>query len=155
MARKTLKDFCIDDMKTADLPEVSAIETASFTMPWSQSLFMSELHNPLSVSKVAKADGKIVGYICFSQVLDEGHVLTLAVHPEFRRCGIASVLLQHALDLLKTNGCRHVFIEVRGSNEKARRLYERFNFKVISIRKNYYIMPLEDAVIMVLDLAEC
>lgn len=155
MARKTLKDFCVDDMKTADLPEVSAIETASFTMPWSQSLFMSELHNPLSVSKVAKASGKIVGYICVRQVLDEGHVLTLAVHPEFRRGGIASTLISYILDVLKANACKRVFIEVRVSNEKARKLYEQFDFRAISIRKNYYIMPLEDAVIMVLDLGEC
>lgn len=154
MARKTLKDLHITDMKTTDLSDVVAIEMASFTMPWSEALFLNEIQNSLSVSKVARTGGKIVGYICISQVIDEGHVLTLAVHPEFRNSGIATALVQHAIDLLKANDCRHVFIETRVSNEKARKLYECFSFKVIGIRKDYYIMPLEDAVIMVLDLAE-
>lgn len=152
MVRKKVEGMVIDDLKESDLPEVVAIETVSFTMPWSEALFHNEIHNPRSISKVVRVDEKIAGYICANQIIDEGHILNLAVHPEFRGTGIASSLVEYVIHHLKENSCRFIFLEVRISNETAKRMYEKFDFEVIGTRKNYYLSPVEDAVIMVLKL---
>ncbi|MEW6108326.1 MAG: ribosomal protein S18-alanine N-acetyltransferase [Nitrospirota bacterium] len=151
MAGKELNEIIIDNMLISDLQEVVAIEKASFTKPWSETLFYKEIHNHRSVAKVARIDKKVAGYVCANLIIDEGHILDLAVHPEFRRLGIASRLVAHAIDFLKSGGCRIIFLEVRSSNGIARRMYEKFGFKVIGIRKNYYVLPVEDAIIMSLE----
>jgi len=151
---KKIKGMVIDDLKESDLPEVVAIEAVSFKMPWSEVLFYNEIHNPRSVSKVARVNERIAGYVCANQIIDEGHILNLAVHPEFRESGIASALVEYVIDYLKENNCRFIFLEVRVSNEIARKMYGKFDFEVIGIRKNYYVTPVEDAVIMVLKMEE-
>lgn len=150
MVGKTLRELVIDDMKTGDLNEVLEIERASFATPWSEQLFRSEIYKPKSLSKVARLDQRIIGYMCAHQIIDEGHILDLAVHPAYRRIGIASALIGHVIDCLKNNNCVSIFLEVRASNKIARTMYAKFNFKVLGIRKNYYRLPVEDAVVMVL-----
>jgi ribosomal-protein-alanine N-acetyltransferase len=70
----------IEDMKPGDLPAIIEIEKVSFATPWSETSFFHELKNPRSFLKVAKKGGKVVGYICAGWIIDEGHVLALAVH---------------------------------------------------------------------------
>jgi len=152
MVRKELSGIVIDDMKVADLAEVLAIETASFKTPWSETLFYNEICKAIAVSRVAKIDGKVVGYLCANIILDEGHILNLAVHPEFRSLGIASSLIKEMIEIMRERDCRSVFLEVRISNEQARIMYEKYGFTLLGTRKNYYISPVEDAVIMVLRL---
>jgi [ribosomal protein S18]-alanine N-acetyltransferase len=150
MVPEGLKEIAIDAMIENDLPEVLEIERASFTMPWSEISFFNQIKNPRCISKVARVEGRIAGYICASRLIDEGHILTFAVHPEHRKLGIASALITEMLDHLKDEGCRFIFLEVRASNEAARRMYEKFGFREIGTRKNYYVSPVEDAVLMVL-----
>jgi len=152
MVRKELMEIVIDDMKVEDLPEIVGIENASFKTPWSETLFYNEICKTIAVSRVARIDGKVVGYLCGNVILDEGHILNLAVHPEFRRLGIASSLIKEMIDIMRDRDCRSVFLEVRISNEQARIMYEKFGFTLLGTRKNYYILPVEDAVIMVLRL---
>src|SRR3990172_9707514 len=147
---KSLSGIVIEDMKVADLPGILAIETASFKTPWSETLFYNEISKAISVSRVAKINGKVVGYLCANVIIDEGHILDLAVHPEYRRLGVASCMIKEMLDLMKDNNCRSVFLEVRISNEEARKMYEKFGFGLLGTRKNYYVSPVEDAVVMVL-----
>lgn len=154
MVREKLKGIDFDEMKPEDVPEVVAIENASFNLPWSEASFFNQIHNPRSVSRVARIDKRIIGYICASRIIDEGHILDLAMHPEFRKCGIASALIKHIIEHLRENDCRFIFLEVRASNETAKKMYERFNFEVIGIRKNYYVLPVEDAVVMVLKIKD-
>jgi len=85
-------------------------------------------------------------------IIDEGHILNLAVHQEFRGRGIASFMIKEVLDMMRDINCRSVFLEVRVSNEKARKMYEKFGFSLLGTRKNYYVSPVEDAVMMVLRL---
>jgi ribosomal-protein-alanine N-acetyltransferase len=150
MVRKELSGIVIDDMKVADLPEVLAIETASFKTPWSETLFYNEIFKAISVSRVAKINGKVVGYLSANIIIDEGHILNLAVHPEYRGLGIASCMIKEMLEIMKASNCRSVFLEVRISNKEARKMYEKFGFCLLGTRKNYYISPVEDAVVMVL-----
>lgn len=154
MVEEKLTGLVLDAMDINDLPEVVTIERASFTTPWSETSFFNEIKNPLSISRVARKGGSVIGYICAKRIMDEGHILTLAVSPEFRRLGIASALVEEIVKCLGQDDCRHIFLEVRASNKEAKRIYERFNFKLIGTRKNYYVSPVEDAVIMALKTDE-
>ena len=154
MEGKEIGGLVLDDMRTSDLAEVVEIERTSCTLPWSESLFFNEIQNPRSMPRVARKEGRVAGYLCASQILDEGHILNLAVHPELRRTGIASALITDMIDRLRNEGCRFIFLEVRDSNREAKEIYEQFNFKVIGIRKNYYVSPVEDAVVMVLRMED-
>lgn len=142
----------IDDMKVEDIPEIVSIENASFTTPWSETLFYNETRKAIAVSRVARIEGKVMGYLCANVILEEGHILNLAVHPQYRGLGIASSLIKEMIDIMRGRDCRSVFLEVRISNEQARIMYEKFGFSLLGTRKNYYISPVEDAVIMVLRL---
>lgn len=150
MGEEPLNETSVEEMTTDDIPEVAGIERLSFTMPWSETSFYNEVKRPGSVSKVMRREEKIAGYICASRVMDEGHILTLAVRPEFRRRGIAAALIGDIIRNLREEGCRAIFLEVRSSNEAARRVYEKFNFRLFGLRKDYYKSPTEDAVMMVL-----
>lgn len=152
MVRKELNGIVIDDMKVEDLPEIVGIETASFKTPWSETLFYNEIFKTIAVSRVAKIDGRVVGYLCANIIIDEGHILNLAVHPQYRGLGIGSLLIKEMIGLTRDRNCRSVFLEVRVSNEQAKKMYEKFGFSLLGTRKNYYISPVEDAVVMVLRL---
>ena len=152
MVRKTVTEIVIGDMRPEDVPEVLAIERVSFTTPWSGTLFMNEIYKPLSLPKVAKSGDKIIGYICANQVIDEGHILNVTVHPEHRGQGMAAELLRYMIGILADRGCTVIYLEVRISNEAALRMYEKAGFRIISVRKRYYTSPEEEAVIMALHL---
>ncbi len=130
-----------------DLPFIYKIALQSFSTPWSLESFKEELANPSSKIKVAEIDGEVVSYIIYRKILDEAEILSLAVKPEFRRKCIAQALVREALEDMK-NTVKSCFLEVRVSNLKAINLYEKLGFKKYSIRKKYYLMPDEDAIIM-------
>ncbi len=137
-------------MTEEDIPDAVQIERMSCSTPWSEALFFGELKNPRSVSRAARLGRLLVGYLCANLVADEGHIHNLAVHPEFRRLGVASALIEDAISILRDGGARFIYLEVRDSNEAARQLYGRFGFEVIGMRKDYYQSPVEHAAIMLL-----
>lgn len=147
-------DLVISRMDEEDIPEVLAIENASFTMPWSAQLFLGEVRNPLSRPMVARQSAGVAGYICANQVMDEGQILDLAVHPSCRRRGIGRILLAETLSHLEQQACRTVFLEVRASHAGVIGFYEEAGFRVIHSRKCYYVSPVEDAAIMELRFPE-
>jgi len=102
-----------------------------------------------------REDGKILGYIIFTAVLDEGGVDNIAVHPEARRQGIASALLDAFHRYGREHRLVNLFLEVRPSNQKAFALYEKLGYREAGRRKNYYLEPKEDAIIMKLELSTC
>ena len=145
----------IDRMTKEDLDQVLAIEQASFTMPWSRNLFLSEFRNaPVSLMLVARSSTEpreIVGYIVCWIVADELHILDLATEPARRRKGIAHHLVLAATNYGYGRNVRRAFLEVRASNRAALNLYERLGFSRSIVRKDYYDQPVEDAVIMSLE----
>lgn len=152
MVEGELEGIILREMQIKDIPEVAEIERASFTAPWSETSFFNEVMKPGSVSRVAGFSGRVVGYICAGRVLDEGHILTIAVHNDYRRRGIASALVGNVVKSLKRDLCRFIFLEVRSSNDEAKKMYEKFRFRPVGTRKNYYSSPVEDALIMTLNL---
>jgi ribosomal-protein-alanine N-acetyltransferase len=142
----------IREMYPDDIPEIVNIERLSFSMPWSETSFRSEIYSRYSITRVAELNGIIVGYVCVKHVADECHLLDLAVHPAYRKRGIATVLLDNVIQELRVEGCRFFYLEVRASNYAAKKLYEKFGFNMVGVRKGYYVYPEEDAVIMMLEL---
>jgi ribosomal-protein-alanine N-acetyltransferase len=146
----------IDFMRKEDIDQVLAIEQASFSMPWSRNLFLSEFRSPLIstlfVSLSSKLPKRIVtGYIVFWLVAGEMHILNLAVAPGCRQCGIARRLVFTAIKHVHAKGARRAFLEVRASNLYAQKLYSSLGFTGTSVRRNYYDSPVEDAVVMTLE----
>ncbi len=145
-----MDEILIREMQEHDIPEILEIEWISFSSPWSEAAFLSEINKSYSVTRVAVSGNIIIGYICVNYVLDECHILNLAVHPDFRRKGMATVLMKKVLQELRQKDCRFFYLEVRMSNMGAQRFYERFGFRFVGIRKKYYMSPVEDAALMML-----
>jgi len=143
-----MKKLIIRDMGEDDLPAILDIEEISFSIPWSKQDFLNEMYKKSALSKVAVFEGNIIGYICLNFRLQECHILNLAVQPDFRRQGVASVLMEEAMMELKKRGCVFMYLKVRVSNTGAQRFYELFGFKAEGIRKKYYDYPDEDALMM-------
>lgn len=138
----------IRPMSKKDIPEVLSIEQASFPSPWTEGMFLQEVRdNRLSHFVVAQYKEEIVGYAGFWIVLDEAHLVNLAVAPAYRNQGIGRQLLMVILKIAINKGAQKATLEVRASNLNARKFYQRFSFKPVAVRKGYYHSR-EDAVIM-------
>ncbi len=136
-------------MTLDDLGEVLAIERASFQTPWSRGAFRYELtQNRVARSVVVRIGREIVGYLCLWEIGHEIHITNLAVHPSFRRRGVARALLGRVMEDARRSGVELVFLEVRPTNVEAVTLYESFGFRVIGRRKGYYFDTGEDALVM-------
>jgi ribosomal-protein-alanine N-acetyltransferase len=137
-------------MTEEDLEEILAIEQASYRTPWSRRAFESEIRashaNPLVLGQ--SDPPFVIGYVCSWRTLDECHILNVAVHPSFRRMGLAAQMIDHLLDTCQRDGVLHYFLEVRVSNEGAISLYKKYGFKVCGVRRRYYADTGEDALIM-------
>ncbi len=147
-----MDEIIIRKMAEKDIPNIMKIERMSFSTPWSENAFLNEIYKPYALTKVALLKDNLVGYICANLIVNEGHILNLATHPEFRRQGIGTRLMKEVLKELKDKGCKFVYLEVRVSSFGARKFYEKLGFKVVGIRRDYYQCPEEDAALMMLTL---
>jgi ribosomal-protein-alanine N-acetyltransferase len=139
-------------MTMADLDEVMTIERSAFPFPWSPGFFRQELQVACARSILAEADGKIIGYVLFWLLPGAIDIHNIAVHTDFRRRGIARVLLRKVIGEATRQSITRVMLEVRKSNLPAQRLYETMGFFITAIRKGYYSDNGEDALAMTLDL---
>ncbi|MEA4907067.1 MAG: ribosomal protein S18-alanine N-acetyltransferase [Chloroflexi bacterium] len=148
-------DVDIRPMQMEDLEQVGQIDRLSFSMPWPQRSFRFELtQNPASHLWVAAlrqdTPRRVVGVIVTWVIVDEAHIGTIAVHPEYRQAGIGKRLLACALLDAWQAGARQAFLEVRRSNLAAQALYTRVGFVVEAVRPRYYRDNGEDALLMTL-----
>ena len=138
----------IEPMTHMHVQEVAQIEKLCFSDAWSSLSITAELHNPLSLWLVAMDGQTLVGYIGSQTVLPESDMMNLAVLPQYRRCGIARLLVQSLIEALSEKGVDSLTLEVRVSNTPAIALYEKLGFLPVGRRPNYYRNPKEDALIM-------
>jgi ribosomal-protein-alanine N-acetyltransferase len=134
-------------MTEADLDNVLAIETASFTVPWKREHFVSELEAHHSFPFVAVEDEIIVGYVCLMSLFEEAQILDIAVDARMRGKGIARLLLEHAISVAREKFAELLSLEVRVSNIAAIILYEKCGFVRTGLRQKYY-EGRENAVLM-------
>lgn len=138
----------IENFKEKHLDGIVDLENSSFTIPWSKKSFEDELKNKNAVYFVAVSDDTVMGYLGMWKIIDEADITNIAVSPQFRRSGVATLLLEHLIDYCKENNLMRITLEVRKSNTAAINLYEKFGFKNIGMRKAYYADNREDALIM-------
>jgi len=136
----------------SDLRAIEEIERRSYPTPWSRSMFAGELAKPSSICLGAfdldGDSGKLVGYLIVSRYVDAWHVMNIAVDPEHRGRGIATMLLERLFELTAEDARRGYTLEVRISNATAITLYERLGFESRGLRRGYYTDNREDALIM-------
>jgi len=134
----------------SDLAALAAIERDSFAIPWTEASLADELtgseHSIMLVAETT--EGAVVGYIGCWIVVDEGQINNIAVSPIWRRAGIGGALLAALLNKGRERGLKQYILEVRPSNTAARRLYARFGFTDVGLRKGYYSDNHEDAIII-------
>jgi ribosomal-protein-alanine N-acetyltransferase len=139
----------VSTMIPADIPAVHEIERLSFRTPWPAYAFEQELKgNRLARYLVARAGERIVGFAGVWMMVDEAHITTFAVHPDWRRRGAGRRLMLGLLDLAGELRAARMTLEVRASNEAAQALYRRFGFDVTGRRPRYYTDDGEDALVM-------
>ena len=139
----------ISRMQESDLDEVVAIETASFSLPWSRNLFLRDLKkNKYAYFFTARDKGELVAYAGFWLIFEEIDIVTVAVHPDHRKKGFGRLILETVLAEGKKLGAKLATLEVRANNIQARNLYERLGFIQIAVRKKYYSDNGEDAIVM-------
>lgn len=133
-----------------DLTGVLSVEEESFTNPWTREMYAAELLNRAvcHIYVVRTAEVPVVGFCAFWLVCDEIHINNVAIRPAWRGQGIGTALMAHVFAEAGALGATRATLEVRASNEGARRLYERLGFRVAGTRRNYYTNPIEDAVIL-------
>jgi len=139
----------IEDMTTLDIDAVQVVERASFPVPWPANAFRHELtQNKNAHYIVAREGDRIVGYAGLWLSLDEAHITTFAVLPDYRRRKIGERMLVALFDKSAKLGAEWMTLEVRASNLAAQKLYEKYGFRPAGIRRRYYSDNNEDAIIM-------
>src|SRR3954462_1240529 len=139
----------IEDMGIDDIDAVQVVERASFAVPWPANAFRHELtQNKNAYYLVAKEGDHIVGYAGLWLSLDEAHITTFAVLPEYRRRKIGERMLVAVFDRAGKLGAEWLTLEVRASNIGAQKLYEKYGFRPAGVRRRYYSDNNEDAIIM-------
>ena len=132
-----------------DATEIREMEERIFSDPFSQKDIFSYICSDNGMCFTATDDSGVVGYIVGTKIPPEGEIYRIAVREDKRQRGIGYRLLSYALKTERGSGVETVFLEVRSKNIPARALYKAYGFKEISIRKNYYQNPTDDAIIMV------
>jgi len=147
-------NFHIRPMLMDDLEQVKVIDQLSFSLPWSDNAYRYEItENPASllwVAETANRKHRVCGMVAVWLILDETHIATLGVHPDYRGIGIGNQLLSVALEETARQGAKLATLEVRESNKVAQNIYRKFGFEKVGRRRRYYQDNREDAILMTL-----
>ena len=138
----------LEQMTDAHVAQIAQLEKQCFSDPWSENSVASELNNCLSLWLVALDGATVAGYIGSQSVGDEADMMNVAVHPDYRRRGIARELVMGLVAALGEKGVHSLALEVRASNAPAIALYEQLGFIQVGLRPNYYRNPKENALIL-------
>ncbi len=137
----------IDKMNLTDLDKISNILNTDFDDFWNYNIFKTELENKNSKYIVAKIDNEIVGFAGIWIAIDEAHITNIVTKKIYRKQGIGKILLENLIILSNKLHLHSITLEVKQSNIPAIKLYEKYGFENLGIRKNYY-KGKEDAIIM-------
>lgn len=153
----TRSEIRLRPMRPEDIPQVHAIDRLSFSLPWPERSYRFEVNENSHAScwvaemPVEQGGWRIVAMMVTWVIIDEAHIATIAVHPDFRRLGIGKLILAKGLLAAKERGALLAFLEVRQGNLAAQAMYASFGFEVTGTRPHYYQDNHEDAVLMTLE----
>ena len=141
--------YQIISMREQHVPQIAALEAASFSAPWDEASIHAELDNPLALWLAAEdAEQHVLGYVGSQSCFEDADILNVCVAPEARRRGIAEALMLELERRLRPKGVEKITLEVRASNEPAIALYSKIGYVKVGSRRNYYEKPREDALIL-------
>ena len=143
-----MNDFEVRELAPEMLDEAAEIESLCFSEPWSPEALLYMCKSPNTHAVAVIIDGRLAAYGGCEFVLDEASIVNIATHPDFRRRGCASAIINALEEFLSSKNVQNIFLEVRVSNMPARTLYEGKGFRTVGTRKNYYRFPTEDAAVM-------
>lgn len=143
-----MSDIKIVSMSAKHLDALANLEKECFSSPWSRNALKEELQNELARFFVAEKDGVAVGYVGMNLVCGEGYINNIAVDQKFRRNGIGKKLMQTLIKTAENENAEFVSLEVRQSNEPAIFLYKSLGFFEAGRRKDFYVKPVEDGLIL-------
>lgn len=143
----------IENMQLSDLDKISNNLHFDFDDFWNYNVFKSELENENSIYIVAKIDNEIIGFAGIWISIDEAHITNIVTKKKYRNKGIGTLLLENLINISLSLSLTSITLEVKESNTYAIKLYEKFNFKNLGIRKKYY-NNIENAIIMTKTLKE-
>ena len=150
-----MTEIDIVPMTEGHVDEMAELEQLCFSMPWSRDMLAGELVNDYARYFVAEDfKGNVVGYIGMHLIIDEGYITDVAVSPEHRKSGRGSALMRQVKRPAVQEKLKLLTLEVRRSNEIAQKLYKKYGFSVVGVRKGYYQPPREDALIMLARMGE-
>lgn len=144
--------YTIRYMTDADVQGVAAVEEDVFTTAWSPEMFAAEMNNTLTTYLLVCMDEEIIGFAGFWLVVDEAQVTNIAIKQDWQSRGYGRVLVSRLMQEARNKGALTISLEVRESNKRARKLYEKLGFKEAGIRSGYYLDNRENAIWMVCDL---
>ena len=157
MNKEQSQNACIRPMSLEDVAVVHQIDLLSFSTPWPERSYKFEVsHNKAARSWVVELvdeneQNRIAAMAVLWFIVDEIHIATIAVHPDFRGMGFGKWLLAHGLLAASKEGACKAFLEVRSGNLTAQKLYREFGFEVTGVRPRYYRDNMEDALLMTLE----
>ena len=144
-----MHNFLVEQLTFEKIGEAAELDRLCFSLPWSKKSF-EMLCDGKNVGFVAvDENGRVVAYGGMLVVLDEGQITNIAVHPDFRRQGLGKKIVLALLEYAKKNALVSISLEVRESNGAAISLYEKLGFVSVGIRKNFYSLPTENAIVMI------
>jgi ribosomal-protein-alanine N-acetyltransferase len=150
-----MTDWTIRLAERRDIADLLFIEESQFPEPWTRRILLDELSNTETRRyTVAVQNKRIIGYLGVMFVIDELHINTIGTLPGEEGRGIASSLLDDAWEDARGRGIKRATLEVAVSNERAIALYYRYGFAPVGVRKNYYELIQEDALILWADLPD-
>ncbi len=140
-------DIMVRRAVSRDIPRLAEIEKICFSEPWSEAVFKDFLGGNGSIVLAAVSEGTVVGYVTGAYVLERSDIYNIAVTADYRRKGVGNALLREFFAVLP-NGVKTVGLEVRESNLAAISMYKKNGFETVGMRKNFYVLPRENAVLM-------
>jgi len=154
-----MAQITIERMSHDDVPAVMAVDNLCFPTPWSENAYRSEMGNVSAYYLVARLparrfgapaerEARVIGFAGAWIVMDEAHITTIGVHPDYRRHGIGEQLFAALLEEAAARGVRRASLEVRETNQAAQSLYAKYGFVPIARRRRYYTDTGEDAIVM-------
>ena len=144
----------IREMEIPDLAMIMKLEKELFFAPWSEAMFSEEIKGYYAYVLQKDENREIIGYICGWKLLDEFTITNIGITGNFQRMGLGTKLVKFIISKLLYEKCFKFTLEVRESNQKAIALYEKIGFEQIGLRGNYYRNPVENAVIMRLNMLQ-
>lgn len=133
-----MNDLMICEMNEAYLEEVLTINNLCFDPPWSLESLRNELKNKFSKYIIVKNENSIIGYAALWLIIDETHIINIAIHPDYRGIGASKLLMEAIIDACKERKIPAITLEVRSNNIIAQNLYKKYGFIEEGLRKNYY-----------------